>query len=400
MTKLVVLILGAGNAAHVTAGLTASRENTEARILTLFKDEAERWTKVMGDEGLTINLHESVGDVTVKSKPALITKNPAEAIEGAHMIIFCVPAFTHQGYFEAMEPYIKPNTILVGFPGQPGFEFQCLDILKDKGKKCPILNFESLPWACRINEFGKSATVLGLKVHLQGSILKGNSNPDKDPCEVLQAVIGPETKLDVGKHYLAPILDTKSIVHPPIMYAKWRDWDGRHLSEKPLFYQGLDETQIKYLSGISDECVAAARAITAKRPDIDLSGVVHLQDCYRVDYKDTIGDPTSLFTIMKSNSAYDGLVHPMVDEPDGKFSPNFRYRYLVEDVPDGIVVTKGIALIAGVPTPYHDEVLAWCQKKLGKEYLVGTDLTGKDIKDTRCPQKYGYNTIEDLLSIK
>ena len=43
-------------------------------------------------------------------------------------------------------------------------------------------------------------------------------------------------------------------------------------------------------------------------------------------------------------------------EQDGKFMPNFKFRYLFEDVPFGMAVIKGIASLAGVATPKLDMV--------------------------------------------
>jgi hypothetical protein len=45
-------------------------------------------------------------------------------------------------------------------------------------------------------------------------------------------------------------------------------------------------------------------------------------------------------------------------------------------------------------------VLLWGQGKLDKEYLVGSKLIGKDLATTRCPQRYGITTIEELLGYK
>lgn len=101
---------------------------------------------------------------------------------------------------------------------------------------------------------------------------------------------------------------------------------------------------------------------------------------------------------LRTNRAYDGLVHPMKEENPGKYVPDYTYRYIREDVPMGIVPIKGIAELAGVSTPYLDEVITWCQGKLNKEFLVGNKLTGKDLKDIRAPQKYGYNKLEDLFT--
>ncbi len=41
------LICGGGNGAHVMAGIAASQPDVEARVITLFADEAERWTANM-----------------------------------------------------------------------------------------------------------------------------------------------------------------------------------------------------------------------------------------------------------------------------------------------------------------------------------------------------------------
>ncbi|XP_067679057.1 opine dehydrogenase-like [Haliotis asinina] len=397
-----VLVCGAGNGGHVTAGLAASRENIETKVLTLFPGSAERWTNIMKEDTLRITVDE--GD-NGKGEPTefdvqlrFITHDAAKAVPGSDVIIFTSPAFAHQSYLEAIEPYIQPNTTIVGMPGQPGFVFQVFDVLKDKAKQCVIMSFESLPWACRISEFGKYVRVLMVKVNLMGCMIRGQSKPSYDPMEVLQRVMGKAPILTVANNYIEPILATKSIIHPPIMYGKWKDWDGKPLDKKPLFYQGLDEDQVRYLGGVSDELVATAKAIAAQRPEVNLSGVLQLYDWYLRDHKPYIRDSTSLKTVMETDTAYDGLVHPMKETEDGKFVPDFRYRYMSEDVPYGLVVTKGLAQIAGVPTPYHDEVIAWCQKQLGKEIIVGNELKGKDVNCTRCPQRYGINSLDALVT--
>ena len=42
-----VLICGGGNGAHAAAGTVATQPGMEARVLTLYADEAERWTAAM-----------------------------------------------------------------------------------------------------------------------------------------------------------------------------------------------------------------------------------------------------------------------------------------------------------------------------------------------------------------
>jgi len=80
-----------------------------------------------------------------------------------------------------------------------------------------------------------------------------------------------------------------------------------------------------------------------------------------------------------------------------KFAPDFGHRFLAEDVPFGLVVIRGVADIAGVPTPRIDEVLSWSQERLGRKYLVSSGLTGRDLSTTRCPQRYGFTTLPEIL---
>ncbi|XP_076440474.1 opine dehydrogenase-like [Babylonia areolata] len=399
--KLTVCVCGGGNGAHAMAGLAAAHPNTESRVLTLFQDEAARWTSLLKEGDFTIKRNmpdKSV--VEIKAKPAMVTKDASQAIPGANMIIFCVPAFAHAQYFSAIAPYVQPITAIIGLPGQPGFEFQCLDILKeDVAKKCAILSYESLPWACRILQFGKLVEILGAKDSLMGSVIRGQSRLPMDPMQTLQAMLGEHPVLRMANNYLEPYLMTKSIVHPPLMYARWRNWDGQPMAEKPLFYQGLDDVGAASLSAVSDEVVATAQAISKQCPQLSLSHVQHLLEWYRQDYRETVQDPTCLLTAMRTNAAYNGLVHPMKDDGQGKWLPDFAYRYLAEDVPFGLVVTKGLAQLAGVPSPETDRVLAWCQEKLGKEYIVGTELKGKDLASTRAPQAYGYKSLDDLVAL-
>jgi hypothetical protein len=63
----------------------------------------------------------------------------------------------------------------------------------------------------------------------------------------------------------------------------------------------------------------------------------------------------------------------------------------------GLLVTRGIAELAGVPTPNMDDVINWCQERMGKEFLVDGKFVGKDIPSTRSPQTYGFHDLDHFL---
>ena len=66
----------------------------------------------------------------------------------------------------------------------------------------------------------------------------------------------------------------------------------------------------------------------------------------------------------------------MIEVRPGRFVPNFGYRYLSEDVPYGLVITRALADIVNVRTPTIDEVVGWAQSAMQKIYLVGEELEG------------------------
>ncbi|KAJ8305829.1 hypothetical protein KUTeg_016374 [Tegillarca granosa] len=66
--------------------------------------------------------------------------------------------------------------------------------------------------------------------------------------------------------------------------------------------------------------------------------------------------------------------------------------------PYGVAVIKGIAELAGVETPVIDEIMKWCQEKLNKEYIVGNELNGTNLNETRSPQRFGFKSVDDLFN--
>ena len=257
-----VLICGGGNGAHVLAGIASSQPGVEeARVFTLFADEAERWTNAMKDNEFILTIHGSGPEpVYTKTKPSLVTKDPAVGAPGCDIIVFTVPAFAHAGYLESLKPFIKPGTVLVGCPGNAGFEFAVRGIWGDLATKCSVMSFESLPWACRMTSFGKTAEVLGTKGTLLGAVTIGNPKPVQDPTEMLQTVLGEFPKLTTTGHLLGiTLMGTNGYLHPSIMFGQWRNWDKTPMDAAPLFYNGLDEFSADTLSAISDEIVAIAK---------------------------------------------------------------------------------------------------------------------------------------------
>jgi hypothetical protein len=251
-----------------------------------------------------------------------------------------------------------------------------------------VFGLQTLPWACRIDDFGRVVHVLGVK-----NAVDAACRPVARIGEIVP-LLGQMLGLPIGAaaNFLALTLaNTGQLIHPGIMYGLFATWDGTPFGAQdvPLFYQGLRQEGARVLAGLSDDI----QAIRARlEPLLDLSAVRPLLDWLLRSYGDAIIDPSTLHTAFVSNQAYAGLKAPVQEIAPGRFVPDFRARYLAEDVPFGLAVSRAIAALAGVETPTIDRVVAWAGERLGKDYL------GRDASLTRTPQNYGLDSLERLLA--
>ena len=395
-----VLICGTGGGGHALAGIISAREDVEVRVFTPNAKKAREWRNLMNDSRLEVTVCKGRDEqVTFKANSFKVYNDAQVAARGCDLILLTVPAFLHSAYLTLLAPYLEKGCVLVGLPGQNGFEFDVRKVFGQRLKNYVLMNFESLPWICRIADFGKSVRILGSKNNLVGAIYGDLTRARiADPLATMQRLLGEPPTLSVSGHLLGiTLLSPNAYSHPPMMYGRWKDWDGKALQCPPLFYQGIDEETADLLAQISEEVVITSKLIMDQQPGLDLSQVIPMYEWDISCYGNDISDKTNLMTALRTNSGYEGITHPMIQIEGGNYIPDFNHRFLAEDVPFGLIVIRGIAEIAGAPTPCIDKVLLWCQQKMGKEYLVGSNLMGKDLATTRCPQRYGFRTISEVL---
>jgi len=396
---LTVLVCGGGNAAHVATSMFAARYETYA--ISLYADEAANWKQAMKGrwhdkvEGMELTL--DTGKKVV-SMPADMTNDPSISAK-ADVIILAVPSFAHGQYFEAFYPYIKPGTIVACMPARSGGDILFASKMKEKADSLAFVGFETLPWACRFTEWGKRATILGTK----GQILAAVTPESKSSHAIatLQGLLGvfPEV-LKSPNNLGISLRNPGQVIHPGVMYGRWcsEKWDGQKLSEKPLFYQGVDDFTEGVLLGLSDEVQAVCRKVESLVSGFDLKDACTLHQWYLDSYKGQMADDSTLKLSMNTNSAYTGLTHPM-KEVDGGFMPDLKYRYLAEDVPTGLCFTRGLAELLEVPTPTMDKVITFAQEHLGKSFLTDGKMAGANIGETRAPQAVGINSKEEFFKM-
>jgi hypothetical protein len=326
----------------------------------------------------------------------LVTTDPAEAAE-ADLILMVVPAFAHGPLLKALSPHLPAGTAVGAIPSRSGFEFQALHAIPERGKKQIIFCGQTLPWACRIESYGRKVRVLGTKESVGLAAIPPESAP---------ALADFLSKALEVNFYALPNSLTVSlgnigqVIHPGIMYGVLKHYRGEVWSEAeiPLFYQGVTEETARVLEDLSSEIVRMAARLAREFP-VDLEQVLTVGQWLVRAYARHIEDRSTLVRAFRTNRSYSGLKLPVKKTTDG-YIPDFESRYLTEDIPFGLLFSRAVAEMIDSPTPRINEVITACSGWINKHYLDQRGkLAGPDLKEARIPQHYGINDALRLITV-
>lgn len=395
-----ILICGGGNGAHAMAAMAKAAMGREGRvgIYAPYGNEAALMKEAMLENG-GIEVVESDSGNAPREVIDLITADPAEAASLAGMALIVAPAFAHEAILESLAPFLPPQVVVGAIPARSGFEFSAPYILKKHNVARPVIAVgQTLPWACRLLEFGKRVRILGRKNSVGVAAMP--SGAAGEVAAALSRFTGVSF-FPVDNVLAVSLGNVGQIIHPGIMYGLFRDWSGCPLSdlEVPLFYQGVNEEICNILERMSGEIMSICSRIQDSYPGrISLRQVQPLFDWLISSYPRDIEDHSSLKQAFKTNRAYTGLKAPVKPAGGGGYTPDFSSRYLTEDVPTGLVVTRALAQLCGVPTPAVDEVIAVTGAWMRTEYLAGGRLEGRGVPGTRVPWNYGLHDLESVIA--
>jgi len=389
-----ITICGGGNAAHTIIPIIRNNFSGKINLFLPYGNEATHFKKLIDEKRF---LTATIGDKKLYGRPDKVSKLAKDVCKEADLILMPLPAFAHEPTLLQIAPFLKEEAIIGAIPARSGFEYAALKILKDnKKEKVKIFGMQTLPWACRIKEYAASVNILGKKNSV--GIAAFPHQITSELASALSCIL--DLKIEPLPNMLTlSLANVGQIIHPGIMYGlfKGKEELKYRKEEIPLFYQGVTKEISQTLKTMSDEILLLTKEIKNKDKSIDLDQVLGLKDWLIYSYKDSIADKSTLQSCFVTNRAYQGLRAPMKKINDDHFLPDFQARYLTEDVPYGLVVTKSIAQLAKVDIPIIDEVILTTSKWIGKEYIKGGCLEEKDIKDARIPQNYNINNLEEII---
>lgn len=402
-----VCICGAGNAAHVFIPFFTQRGCT-VTVFADYGDEAERLKKSIEENGgITVrdrcdpsNIKEYIG------KPEVVSKDAADAVPQADFIIVALPSFAMKNVLKGIKPHLKEGSIIYIMPGQGGPDFTAKTILAEEfaAGKTTMAGIIPMPLNCRISEWGKKVELAALKATYDlASVPAANAAV---AAEALSMLLGGKPVNAIGNYVGIALHSSNPNMHPGRLYGLWGPEpcqqgvykEGHVYSENPLFYETWDDRSSEWCQRISNERKKVWMTICEKFPGTgEPEQVPDLKPYVEGIYAGQIADTSTLTNCFKTNDGFKGFRCPM-KAVEGGFVPDFSNRYFVEDLPDGFAMYKGIADLAGVETPTIDEIMCFFQQFMGKEYIVDGKLAGKDVPETKSPQAFGIESLEQLLA--
>lgn len=365
-----VTILGGGNIGMCLAGEISRVKGYDVTIFTSHADKFDKRIMIADDEK----------DIVYFSGNIVATSDLKFAILGADIILCTFPAFLRKKIIREIEEYIKPSACLGFFPGYGGAEFYCENIIK---KGVTIFALQKVPYVARTKEVGKIAGLMSKKTKIFEAAIPHEKT--KEIAQLLEDML--LIKCEILPNYMAAtLLPGNPLLHTSGSSVYLKNYVNGYNYEKQIYYyQSWNDECSEVICKLSDEL----HEICEKIP-LDLSAVKTIQEYYESP------TPEKLTIKFHNIPSYRLLKLPMIKNEKG-FVPDFSSRFFTEDIPFGLCIIKGIAIIANIETPNVDSILDWYYKMTKKEYFRKDGTFGKDIYETAIPQLFGIKSMEDLV---
>lgn len=329
-----ICICGGGNLGHVITGYLANK----GYKVSLLTRHPEQWNK-------TLHISTPEGE-TLEGTLAHLSANPKTLIPSADMVLLCLPGYGIADTLQRIRPYLRPETAVGSVVSSTGFFFEAMKILPET---TPLFGFQRVPFIARVEEYGKSAHLLGRKPSLSVA-----AHPQPLPTgrgEWLVNTISemfdtPVTLL--ASHYEVSLTNSNPLLHTSRLYSMWHDW------QKGIVYP----IQSEFYSDWTDEASQLLIDMDAEFFRLlDVLPVTPGAIPTILDYYEST-DATSLTRKLHSIEAFKGILSPMKKVGNG-FVPDFQSRYFTEDFPYGLAIIHRLMHEHHMDSPYINKVYKW-----------------------------------------
>lgn len=273
------------------------------------------------------------------------TTQIADALEDADVVMIVAPAIAHRAIACDCAPHLKDGQIVLIHPGSTGGALEFRQMLEAQGCNASVTIAEanSLLYACRCAEPGR-ASIFGVKKELAVAAL-----PAEKTGKVMEKLTPAFPQMKPGKNVLETSLSNpNAIMHPAptLLNTSLIESDRQWL----YYHDGITPSIGAFVEALDSERVALAKAFGLDLPPI--------RTWYNIAYG-VQGD--SLSEAVKANAAYAGV----------KGQTQLNTRYLLEDIPMGLVPMVSLGKTLGIAVERMENVIRLA------EFLLDKDLHTK-----------------------
>ncbi len=283
------------------------------------------------------------GAVNGFGKIELATTDIAEAVDGADIIMIVAPAVAHRDIAINCAPHLADGQIIFIHPGSTGGALEFNKVLLDQNcdKTITVAESNSLLYACRSQQPGVT-TIFAVKKELMVAALPANET--KRVVKLLNAAF---PQMYAGSNVMETSLSNpNAMMHPAPTLLNTSLIESE--SDWLYYWDGITPSIGAFVEAMDKERLAVARAFGLEMPST--------LEWYKMAYG---ADAETLSEAVKKNMAY----------AEVKGQNTLHTRYILEDIPMGLVPMVSLGKMLGVDVPRMETVVNFA------ELLIGRDLT-------------------------
>lgn len=328
-------IIGAGNAGCAFAAHLKLLGH-ETRLYDVFEKQLSGL--VQADNVIEFGGNLDVSGVgpgaTAPARIDYVGNDLATAVENADVIMCTAPAHAHRAMAIDLAAHVTAGQVIVLNPGRTCGAIEVARVLAENGaaQDVTVVEAQTLLYACR--RTGNSVHVFGVKERV-GCAALPHDQLDRF-LQPMQSALPQFVKEQQG--IWATSLDNIGMLfHPtPTLFNLSRMETG-----EPFDY---------YIDGMSPTLAALVEKLDGERCQIAQAMGVEIPNAVQW-LKLTYGaEGNSLYEAVQNNPAYVGIKAPQLKSVEDKLG----LRYVVEDVPTGLVPVSELGAKLGIATPNID----------------------------------------------
>jgi opine dehydrogenase len=327
-------VLGAGHGGLALAGYLSRHGHPVA----LWNRSPERVAPVARLGGVRLTLP---GSAAAQVPVAVATSDMAAALASARVVLVAVPASGHADVARAAAPHLRHGQTVLLLPGRTGGALEFRRVLAEAGCRARILLGEANTFPVASRCVGPAeAVVFGAKAEVLAAALPADRTPQLvAACRPFLPMLSRAASvLHTGLANLGAIL------HPTIMLL---NADRIARGESFDFYtEGVTPRVAEALAAADAERLAVARAYGVE--------ALSLTDWIAAAYGH---QASTVEAAVGGNPAYVGIKAPTTLE----------HRYLLEDVPTGLIPLRDLGRAAGLALPVLRFLVERARDLLGGE---------------------------------